>query len=172
MSTLAFEGLPDKLTALLFKDVANCAEIRQLVVTAKVEPEFAFVNAATVPGLLPLRLAAHKALTYQARGRLLTKTLHAELVYNLSGSKHIGESLKRFGVSDDTCHLLVARFNAEPPDVDYVRGLVKGQEMPLADLGMVADRDLITKVFKVSEQELGIGGLEEAVASRIAARDC
>lgn len=150
-------------------------EIRQLVLSAQVNPEFAFINAAALAGLLPLRLAAHKALTYAARGRLVSKTLHSELVYNLSGSKHvrscaqqralhppaqccaarvrwsaaiahlsaantpcaqslllqtpctaclrahtrtqIGESLKRFGVQDDTQHLLVARFDAAPEDV-------------------------------------------------------
>jgi tRNA threonylcarbamoyladenosine modification (KEOPS) complex Cgi121 subunit len=42
-----------------------------------------------VLGLLQLQLAAHKALTNSSRGRLVTKTLHAELVYNLSGSKHV-----------------------------------------------------------------------------------
>ena len=45
-----------------------------------------------VVGVLPLQLAAHKALTYRARGRLVSKSLHAELVYNLSGSKHVGLS--------------------------------------------------------------------------------
>jgi hypothetical protein len=42
-----------------------------------------------VLGLLPLRLAAHKAATYDRRGRLVCKSLHAELVFNLSGSKHV-----------------------------------------------------------------------------------
>ena len=47
----------------------------------------------TVPqvlGLLQLQLAAHKALTNERRGKLLCKTLHTELVYTLSGSRHVG----------------------------------------------------------------------------------
>ena len=51
-----------------------------------------------VPSLLPLQLAAHKALTAEARGTLVTRSLHAEALYNISGSKHISESLRRFGV--------------------------------------------------------------------------
>lgn len=47
------------------------------------------LSRAQVLGLLQLQLAAHKALTNSSRGRLVTKTLHAELVYNLSGSKHV-----------------------------------------------------------------------------------
>lgn len=42
-----------------------------------------------MPDLLPLQLAAHKALTADVRGKLITKTLHSELVCNLSGSKHV-----------------------------------------------------------------------------------
>jgi hypothetical protein len=50
-----------------------------------------------VPGLLPLQLSAHRALTNQARGRLVTRTLHAELVYGLSGSKHVRWSVCVWG---------------------------------------------------------------------------
>lgn len=36
-----------------------------------------------------LQLAATEALTAQARGKLTTRSLHAELLYNLSGSRHV-----------------------------------------------------------------------------------
>lgn len=172
MSSFSLEGHPNKLTVLLFTNVANSKEIWQHVITAQVEPEFAFINATAVVGLLQLHLAAHKALTFQKRGRLLSKTLHAELVYNLSGSKHIGESLKRFGVSEDSGSLLVARFDATPQDLEYVRSLVKGHEVPLEQLAEVSDSTLAAKHFKVTAEELAVGSLEEAVACRIAARDC
>ena len=47
-----------------------------------------------VPGLLPLHLAAFKALTSQVRGKLQSKSLHAELVFSISGSKHVGRGGK------------------------------------------------------------------------------
>lgn len=43
-----------------------------------------------VLGLLPLQLAAYKALANERRGKMISKTLHTELVYNLSGSRHVG----------------------------------------------------------------------------------
>ncbi|KIZ06780.1 hypothetical protein MNEG_1170 [Monoraphidium neglectum] len=85
----SLEGLDRTLSILLFTDVTNSKEIQEKVIKAQIEPEFAFVNAAAVLGLLPLRLAAHKAATYDRRGRLVCKSLHAELVFNLSGSKHV-----------------------------------------------------------------------------------
>ena len=42
-----------------------------------------------VADLFVLRVAAQKALAEQHRGKLITKSLHAELVYNMSGSRHV-----------------------------------------------------------------------------------
>jgi len=36
-----------------------------------------------------MRIAAQQALAQQHRGKLITKSLHAELVYNISGSRHV-----------------------------------------------------------------------------------
>lgn len=47
-------------------------------------PEAAFVNAAMVPAAFVLQLGAHKALAAQQAGRPTTRTLHSDLVFNLS----------------------------------------------------------------------------------------
>ena len=64
-------------------------ELREAVVGGSLDPECAVVNAQLVPDLLALHLSAHRALAAQARGVLRTKTLHAELVYGLSGSRNV-----------------------------------------------------------------------------------
>jgi len=56
--------------------------------------------------------------------------------------------------------------------LDYVRGLVRGSEVPLEQLVDVADGGVAAKYFKVAELELAVGSREEAVACRIAVRDC
>ena len=53
------------------------------------QPECSLANAELVPSLLVLRVAAFKALLAQQRGALRTKSLHAEVVFNLAGSKHV-----------------------------------------------------------------------------------
>jgi hypothetical protein len=53
-------------------------------------PECAYLAAPLVcPSLLPLHLAAHRAATLCSRGRLKARTVHAELVHGMSGSKHV-----------------------------------------------------------------------------------
>jgi EKC/KEOPS complex subunit CGI121/TPRKB len=103
-----------------------------------------------VPDVFPVLAAAHKALLSKSREALTTRTLHSELVYNLSGSKHvcerallpspvtlsalcagvvtvcvglglqITESLKRCGIADDTRYILAARFDASDEEVLFL----------------------------------------------------
>lgn len=42
-----------------------------------------------VADVFPLHLAGHKSLTAQASGSMVTKGLHTELAYSLSGTKHV-----------------------------------------------------------------------------------
>lgn len=42
-----------------------------------------------IPDVFPLLAAAHKTLVSKSRESLTTRTLHSELVYNYSGSKHV-----------------------------------------------------------------------------------
>ncbi|RVW49852.1 hypothetical protein CK203_069943 [Vitis vinifera] len=81
------------------------------------EPEVAFLNASLIPDVFPVLAAAHKTLLAKSRESLTTRTLHSELVYNYSGSKHITESLKRCGISDSSTYVLVARFNTSLDEV-------------------------------------------------------
>jgi hypothetical protein len=53
------------------------------------QPEAAIINATMLPSLLVLHASAHKALTAAQRGGLRSRTLHSELVFGLSGSKHV-----------------------------------------------------------------------------------
>lgn len=49
--------------------------------------------ALQVADPLIVQVAAQKALISQQRRKLITKSLHAELVYNMSGSRHVSLSL-------------------------------------------------------------------------------
>ena len=44
---------------------------------------------AQVPDLFIIRLAAYQALLAHHTGSLTTRSLHSELIFNLSGSKHV-----------------------------------------------------------------------------------
>ncbi|KAL6502495.1 hypothetical protein OROHE_024500 [Orobanche hederae] len=142
-----------------------------LMQAGTLEPEVAFLNASLIPDVFPLLAAAYKTLVAKSRGSLTTRTLHSELVYNYSGSKHISESLKRCGISDSTSYVLVARFNASADEVTVIKGLIKGKEIGLEELEGRADQAQIRKHYKISAAELGISSVSDAITCRIAARD-
>ncbi|XP_076920340.1 uncharacterized protein LOC143581434 [Bidens hawaiensis] len=159
------------LAVALFTDVANSKELLELMQAGTLEPEVALLNASLIPDIFPVLAAAHKTLVSKSRDSLTTRTLHSELVYNYSGSKHISESLKRCGISDTTTYVLVARFGASEEEMIAIMTLIKGEEIDLEELEGRANKPQIQKHYKITGVELGISTLGDAITCRIAARD-
>ncbi|KAI5414246.1 hypothetical protein KIW84_058397 [Lathyrus oleraceus] len=124
-----------------------------------------------IPDIFPVLAAAHKTLVTKSQDSLITRTLHSELVYNYSGSKHITESLKRCGISESTTYVLAARFDATPDEIKAMEKLVKGKEIGLEELEGRANLSQIQKHYKMSAPELGVSSIADAITCRIAARD-
>lgn len=166
-----FEVNGSTLCLALFVDVTNSKELLDLMQGGTLEPEVALLNALLIPDVFPVLAAAHKTLVAKSRQSLTTRTLHSELVYNYSGSKHISESLKRCGISEGSTYILAARFNASADEMTAIEKLIKGREIDLDDLEGRANHSQIHKHYKISSLELGISSLADAITCRIAARD-
>ncbi|CAF2067884.1 unnamed protein product [Brassica napus] len=107
-----------------------------------------WVENISIPDVFPLLAAAQKALISKSRDSLSTRTLHSELVYNYSGSKHITESLKRCGISEScSTYILAARFNASPLETEEVAKLINGKEIDLEELKTHANQAHMLKVM-------------------------
>ncbi|GMN37619.1 hypothetical protein TIFTF001_006956 [Ficus carica] len=145
-----FEVNGDTLALALYSDVTNSKELLESMQAGTLEPEVAFLNASLIPDVFPVLAAAHKTLVSKSRESLTTRTLHSELVYNYSGSKHITESLKRCGISESSTYVLAARFNASSDEMKAVEKLIHGKEIDLEDLGARADQAQIQKDFSQS----------------------
>ncbi|KAB2043303.1 hypothetical protein ES319_D01G006900v1 [Gossypium barbadense] len=166
-----FEINGNTLSLALFADVTNSKELLDSMQAGTLDPEVAFLNASLIPDVFPVLAAVHKTLISKSRESLTTRTLHSELVYNYSGSKHITESLKRCGISESSRYVLAARFNASPDEMKAVEKLINGKEIDLDEFEGRADQAQIQKHYKISGPELGISTLADAITCRIAARD-
>ena len=162
---------------MLFKDVTNAAEIHKKLLDRTLEPEVALLDPAPVQSLFALHLAAHKAVVDAERGSLTTRTLHSEVVYNMSASKHITEGLRRFGMDDDASAVLACRFDATADDVAATAANVAGTLVPSGELeaalAAMSDAAKVKKYYRPGELEVkdGVGTVEDAVISRIGARE-
>jgi hypothetical protein len=107
--------------------------------------------------------------------------------------KQIGESLKRFGIADDTTDVLVARFGPKGGDPDAAvapaaapllapsgRGdgdgeaaaAAAGVRAPLSELSRLFDAPLAARLYHVVPAELRVGPLDEAIACRVGGMEC
>mmetsp|Transcript_22178 Transcript_22178/g.42304 ORF Transcript_22178/g.42304 Transcript_22178/m.42304 type:complete len:177 (-) Transcript_22178:1501-2031(-) len=168
-----FETHPNRVLELvLFSNVSNARDLHQKMLAGVLGFEAAFINASLMPDVVPVLASANKALIAESRGMMTTKNLHSELVYNLSGSKHITQSLQRWGISQNSSSLLVGCFDADADQLKAVRGSVEGKEMALDTLSEVVDAGLVLKSYKIPETELQVGSISDAILTRIALRDC
>ena len=179
-----FEAHPGRpLDVWLFRDVAHEAAgaLGEAARTGALRPELALCRAGLVPDALCALAAAHRALSAQERGKLVTKSLHSELIVNLAASRHIGESLRRLGMpmedsgaSGVTLDVLVARFDASDADRAAVEKLMEERGAQPCDVAQLSERaqvDDIKRIFKITPEELETGSLADAVTTRIGVRD-
>lgn len=122
-----------------------------------------------------IHAASARALLCDQQSRLTTKSLHAELVFNMSGSRNVTESFRRFGVDDKCSSLVVCIFDADEATVQTTLALVEGTITAVDELGQhltPADVKLLRKYYKIQDQELTASSLADAVTCRIATKSC
>ncbi|RLN87391.1 hypothetical protein BBJ28_00026053 [Nothophytophthora sp. Chile5] len=122
-----------------------------------------------------IHTAASRALLCDASGRLTTRSLHAELVFNLSGSRNVSESFRRFGISDACTSVVLCVFDADDATLKSTETLVEGSLLPFSEVGThlrPEDVKLIKKYYKIQDQELTCSSLVDAVTCRIATKSC
>merc|ERR1711874_332403 len=112
-------------------------------------------------------VAANKACLSETRGTMKTRSLNTEILYNLSSSKNITDSLVKFGVGDTDSSLLVAVVDNS---LDEVREVVNGDWVDVEEVKTGCDTDLIAKTHKLKQEEMG-KHLVGSLVSRIAAKE-
>jgi EKC/KEOPS complex subunit CGI121/TPRKB len=162
---------------ILFKNVTNADDVHRALLDRSLQPEMALVDPAPTHSLFALHAAAHKAVVDDARGVLTTRTVHSELVYNLSANKHITEGLRRFGMAGDAKTVLACRFDATDAEIEAMANVIAGDAVQAGDLeaelSSLGDPAIVKKYYKHGDLECstGVGTVEDAIVQRIGTRD-
>ncbi|CAK4068282.1 unnamed protein product [Aphanomyces euteiches] len=152
-----------------YRDVKNSATLRQQILSQQVDA--ALINAEMIAGLFQLHVAASRALLSAQSDSLTTNSIHSELVFNLSGSRNVTDSLRRFGISNETTQLVVCAFD----DASLLEKLqIEGTREDVDKIGDHLTADQITalkKLYKIQDTELEVSSLSDAIVCRIATKN-
>ncbi|XP_031560570.1 EKC/KEOPS complex subunit TPRKB-like isoform X2 [Actinia tenebrosa] len=149
------------------------APVLGLWINVRFDERFCGLIGVMIADPFQVVLAAHKALHLSKLQKTKTKTLHSEIIFNLSPTNNITDSFKKFGLSENDTTLLLAVITTGD-GVEKMRAIsqhVKGRQVPISNLKTLADQQAIKKVYKIQDCELKVSSLTESVICRMATKD-
>ena len=157
-------------SVVLFRNVQNPLEIREKLMKGQLDATV--INATLIPDILQIFVAANKAAKSRQKGKALTKTVHTELIYNLSPTKKVTESLKIFGIREEIHDLIVVTFDDDNGEkLQNVKNVIQGDIKDLGELKDITDWKEIAKLHGIEEEKLGPDHVRDLLISKSAVKD-
>ena len=145
-----------KLKMYLFQNVQNVELIRNNIVQG------VWSCAAVKPQLIvepfQVAVAANRAVLSQKQNTMVTRTVFSEILYNLSISKNITQSLSKFGIEKDTQLLICFLVTEESDASKEILPHIEGELLPMSDLKEFTCKKTLNNAYKLnnipSDQDL------------------
>lgn len=158
------------MTFALYKDVTNAKELRQSVMNG--EFEATLLKTSVIADPFQVLVAANRALHLYRIDKMTTKNVHSEVLFCLSSTKNISDSFRKYGLGDgDTSVFVVVLNDKDDTTMNLIQSKVQGTQIPLAEVKQFTDEKLVKKLYKVTDQELSVGSLTDALVSKVASKE-
>jgi EKC/KEOPS complex subunit CGI121/TPRKB len=150
----------------LYESVTNTAYLRSQLLSANPAFDYAFLDATMILSARHLLLATTLALHSYLQNTMKTRTPHSELVFRLHPNNNIGESYRKFGISDTTECMIAVKFGiaegvTEESVGKHLGEVVEGTPIAVGgeceELEMFADEAKIKKIYKLNDGGKGKG---------------
>ena len=106
----------------------------------------------------------HECPFSDKRGTKLTKTVFTEILYFLSPTKKVSESIKIFGIDEKITDLIVVTFQ------DQVQDLIEGDLADLSQLNQVTNWEKIAKMHGI-KPDMDRDKISDLVISKTSCKD-
>ncbi|GBB98390.1 hypothetical protein RclHR1_03210011 [Rhizophagus clarus] len=155
MQSFTLETYPTRgqIHILFYKNVSNAADLRKRLLSHDQELSYAFIDAKVVLDKFQLLIATNDAVHHELNSSLITHNIHSEIVYNLSPTTNISESLRRFGIADSSTSIAVVKVGGNSEEVkSHLSTLIHGEESDIKDFSSFADISKIKKYYKIDDK--------------------
>ncbi|KAG0199005.1 hypothetical protein BGX28_007634 [Mortierella sp. GBA30] len=133
-----------------FTGVKNAAVLKERLQTQDNTLSFALVESTLIMDIFQLLLAATKAAHDNQVGKLSTQSLSSEIIYNLSPTKSIAESLKRFAITEESTSLIAVRIGGSPDEVlEDMSRTIEGNLVSFTKLDQEKDMIKLRQYYKI-----------------------
>nr|XP_039269608.1 EKC/KEOPS complex subunit TPRKB-like [Styela clava] len=157
---------PDQSVQIsLFRNVTNAKELKELTTEGILQG--CLIDGSLILDSFHILTAVNKALYYQKLGRMKTKSLYSEILFNLSPTNKINESLKTFGINEMT-KKIIAVVLKDDLNSKVITESVNGEIVGLENLEKIIDVERIKKIYRLEQNE---EVTVEAVVTRMATKD-
>ncbi|KAF9901017.1 hypothetical protein EC991_006607 [Linnemannia zychae] len=152
MESFPIESLPTAgdIHMACFTAVKNAPDLKEKLQNQDKSLTFAIIESTLIMDVFQLLLAATKAAHDNETGKLATQSISSEIIYNLSPSKNIAESLKRFGISEDTTSLIAIKIGGNPEEImEDMSQTVDGNLVSFSKLDQEKDMVKLRQYYKI-----------------------
>lgn len=170
--TILTLGDKTKLCCVLLSNVKNCVDLKNLVMSG--ELQCTIINPKYILDLFQVSVAANKALQSDSHKKLNTKSLYTEVLFNLSITRNISQSLVKFGIDDKCSEILILTIGEEEQAKTSLRSAlskVDGTQIDIDELRSLVDITSVRKLYKINENESNVSTLLDLLVSKIATKD-
>ncbi|KAJ1414799.1 kinase binding protein CGI-121-domain-containing protein [Ochromonadaceae sp. CCMP2298] len=158
-----------------FSGVTNAAVLIEGMGGEEPGGRFAIVDLGLVCSHFHLAAAVFKALYNEEQGRMKTKSISSEVMYQLSSTTKINEALRQYGVKPESTLVAFVSIDEDPLCAQLlakVEGSVLDSELLGSPQFLTAEKvSIIAKAFKLTKEELQFSSLDDAIATRLATKD-